>query len=127
MTEDLHQRRLGRRVRDLRRSKQLTQEQLAEAVGRSVATISNIERGLLATRLSTLAALAKALEVEMADFFSLSKDQPGRGKDGDPMLDQLIALIRSQDDRRKRAIFTIVQTIVNLDEDHLAPPKVRRP
>lgn len=36
----------GRRLRQLRRQKDLTQEQLAEAAGISVDMLSNIERGI---------------------------------------------------------------------------------
>jgi transcriptional regulator with XRE-family HTH domain len=62
-------RRLGQRVRILRRRRDLTQEQLAEATHLSANYISGIERGLYSPSLTTLAVLADALGVEIKDLF----------------------------------------------------------
>jgi len=62
-------RRLGRRVKELREQRGLSQERLAEAVGRSVDTISNLERGASSTRLKTVADIAHALGVEISVLF----------------------------------------------------------
>ena len=48
----------GRRLRQLRRQKDMTQEQLAEAAGISVDRLSNIERGVNAPSFETLEKLA---------------------------------------------------------------------
>jgi len=71
---DDFQRRFGRRVRELRKTKGLTQEQLAEAIGRSVDTISNIERGSSLTRISTAAELARTLAVSLPAMFETVDD-----------------------------------------------------
>ncbi len=65
-------RKLGRRVRVLRRERDLTQEQLAEAAHLSVNYVSGVERGLYSPSLTTLAALANALGVEIKDLFDFS-------------------------------------------------------
>ncbi len=59
----------GRRLRHLRRQKDLTQEQLAEAAGISVDMLSNIERGVNAPSFETLEKLAAALEVHVKALF----------------------------------------------------------
>jgi transcriptional regulator with XRE-family HTH domain len=56
---------LGKRIRTARRSAGLTQEQLAERVGRSTEAISNIERGASLPALETLASVADALSVPL--------------------------------------------------------------
>ncbi len=64
------QKKLGQRIADLRRSKELTQEQLAEAVDCSVEFISLVERGVNAPSVAGLEKFAKALKVEARDLFT---------------------------------------------------------
>lgn len=60
------QREVGRAIRQLRTSKGLTQEQLAEAVGVTEQAIGKIERGENAPLLSTLDTIARRLGVAAA-------------------------------------------------------------
>jgi len=64
-------REVGRRIRQLRmsRSGRMTQEDLSERARISVSFLSMIERGERSPHLETLAAIAEALEVRMADLF----------------------------------------------------------
>jgi len=64
---------LGNRLRQLRRSTDLTQEGLAEAVNVSVEFISNLERGVNAPSFKTLEKLAKALHRPVKDFFDFDQ------------------------------------------------------
>ena len=64
------QKKLGKRIADLRRSKTLTQEQLAEAVDCSVEFISLVERGVNAPSVAGLEKFAKVLKVEVRDLFT---------------------------------------------------------
>jgi len=59
----------GRRLRQLRRQNDLTQEQLAEVTGISVDMLSNIERGVNAPSFETMEKLATAFKVRVRDFF----------------------------------------------------------
>lgn len=68
MSDDL-KRRIGRRVRALREGRNLTQEQLAEAIERSVETVGNIERGKTLVALDALERIAQYLQVPISDFF----------------------------------------------------------
>ncbi len=61
--------RLGQRIRELRKSLSLTQEQLAEKAGISVSFLSMIERGDRVPHLETLAMLSKPLGVSLAEIF----------------------------------------------------------
>ena len=63
-------RRFGRQVQALRDAKGLTQEQLAERIGRSVDTVSNIERGVNATRIEVAYQIAVELGVSLPDLFT---------------------------------------------------------
>ena len=62
--------RVGRRVRELRREARLTQAQLAEQADLAPHSVSRIERGQQAPSLEALERMAKALQVEVADLFA---------------------------------------------------------
>lgn len=67
--EKARRKRLGLRVKQLRKQRKLSQEDLAERIDKSVDTISNIERGHSSTRISTAFAIAEALKVSFLDLF----------------------------------------------------------
>ena len=64
------QKKLGQRIADLRRARELTQEELAEAVDCSVEFISLVERGVNAPSVAGLEKFAKVLKVEVRDLFT---------------------------------------------------------
>ena len=66
--------RIAIKLKTIRKSRKLTQDELADLVGRSVDAISNIERAKGLPSLETLQAIAHAL-VPISDFFD-----GGRGK-----------------------------------------------
>lgn len=63
------QKKFGKRLRYLRRSRDLSQEQLAESIGLSAAFISLLERGTSSPSLETIVKLAEALDVEVGELF----------------------------------------------------------
>jgi len=63
------ERQFGKKLRQLRKDRALTQEQLAEKVNVSYQAISNIERGITGPSFATLAQIAKALKVKPGDLF----------------------------------------------------------
>jgi transcriptional regulator with XRE-family HTH domain len=69
------QRKLGKRIADLRRVKKLTQEQLAEAVGCSVEFISLVERGVNAPSVAGLERFAKVLNVDVRELFTFQENK----------------------------------------------------
>lgn len=62
----------GRRVRILRRIQDITQTQLAERTNYSTEYISRLERGIGNPSFDTIAALARALNVQPHDLFNFS-------------------------------------------------------
>lgn len=63
----------GQRLRQLRRERKLTQEQLAELTNLSKDQISFLERGLSGTTLDTLGTLAEALNIPVKDLFDFDQ------------------------------------------------------
>ena len=59
----------GKRVAEVRKSRGVTQKELAEDIGMSVVAIAYIETGKRWARLGTLNKIAKNLKVDVADLF----------------------------------------------------------
>lgn len=60
---------IGARIREVRRSKDLSIRELAERAGVSTGLISQVERGVNDPSLQTARAIAKALSTPLFDFF----------------------------------------------------------
>ena len=77
---------IGDRLRRIRRERGMTQEELADASGISRDLISMLERGSRSSaRLSTVAALANALDCEVSELVD-RRDRLGRDRDGGSVL-----------------------------------------
>lgn len=63
--------RIGIQIRELRRAKGLTQDELAALIERSTEAISNLERGISLVGVDTLERLSAKLGVPIRDFFEL--------------------------------------------------------
>ncbi len=59
---------IGNRVREARKNKGLTQEELAALIDKTVETVSNIERGVKLPGLATLEDIRKVLGVKLSDL-----------------------------------------------------------
>ena len=59
----------GKRVAEVRRSKGVTQQELAEKITMSVVAIAYIETGKRWARLGTLSKIANNLKVNVSDLF----------------------------------------------------------
>ncbi|MDO4806664.1 MAG: helix-turn-helix transcriptional regulator [Coriobacteriales bacterium] len=62
---------LGHHIQEIRRSRHLTQEQVAELIGMDRASIGYIEQGRRVPKISTLFSLAEIYDIEMQDFFAI--------------------------------------------------------
>lgn len=67
------QKKFGKRLRYLRRDRDLTQEQLAELVDLSVNAISLLERGRTSPSFETLVNLAKALNLDVGELLKFDE------------------------------------------------------
>jgi transcriptional regulator with XRE-family HTH domain len=70
----------GERLREVRLAKGLTQNELAERCGTSIAAISHIERGTKVPTLTTLVRLADALQCKVTKLVEVLDREP-RGAD----------------------------------------------
>lgn len=67
------QKKLGRRIAELRKSRGLTQPELAKKVGCSTEFISLVERGVNAPSVAGLEKFANTLKVEVIDLFTFKR------------------------------------------------------
>ena len=72
------QKKLGQRIAELRKARQLTQTKLAKKVGCSVEFISLVERGVNAPSVAGLEKFARVLKVEVADLFTFERKKRPR-------------------------------------------------
>jgi len=88
--------RFGRRVQQLRKAKGMSQEVLADKIGKTTNTVSNIERGVYPTGLDTIAVIAQTLGVSPAELF---EREPGDDANGEKRREimKLVDLLKDQD------------------------------
>ena len=91
--------RFGLRLKALRRQRELTQEQLAELIDRSVDAISKMERGQTLPNLETLMRLSEKLGVPLKDLVDPIDDSRKMDKERLELEASLIETIRSLNSR----------------------------
>ena len=98
----------GKRVRSLRRTKNMTQERLAEAAGLSLQSIGEIERGRGNPTLINIERLATALNVDLMSLFDL-------GDAGLPrklVQQEVTNLLAHGDEDQIRAVLTVARIMI---------------
>lgn len=100
--EDLLYRIIGQNVRDARDDSGLTQEELADAIGVSRTSITNLERGEQRPPLHRLLRLAQSLDVSFSDLIpewsELEREVREGELEGRPVTEQLVREIRSEEE-----------------------------
>lgn len=86
---------IGRRVAYFRKQRKWSQDDLAETSGKIVNTISKIERGLGDPQISSLDAIAKALNMELADLISEAEHIPAGYS---PLFDKVVNILKKEND-----------------------------
>jgi transcriptional regulator with XRE-family HTH domain len=111
--DDVLKQQIGLAVRDARKRARLTQEALAERIGKSAEAISNVERGLALPTLSTLIAMARALDVPLSRLVAVPGEEVAKPAKRVALEFQLQLLISRLDDR---ALETALRQIEALSE-----------
>ena len=104
---------VGRRVREIRARRGLTQAQVAESAGLAVETISRLERGRQAPRIDRLVAVAAALDATVGEIADGAV--PKRGHDElPPDVNGLVHLLLGLDADTQRRIRQLVEVALSL-------------
>lgn len=101
-----NKKKLGLKIKELRKRKGLTQEQLAELINMEQNSISVIESGRNFPTLGTLEKIAQILEVNLSDFFNYDYID-----DIETIKASTKDIIRKMDDNQIRQLFKYVKSI----------------
>ena len=97
---------LGARIQEIRKSKHLTQEVLAERIDMDKPNLSNIECGKRFMTAETLEKIAKTLEVNEKDLFDF-----GHVKSREDLIEFLTSSIHNSTDAQLVCLYKIVSAI----------------
>jgi len=97
----------GARIRELRKSQGITQEQLADSLGIEQKHVSLIERGKSYPSLDRLKKIAEALHVELPSLFEFThlEDEDERAK-------SIEEVLKGLDEESQRQVFKIIKAII---------------
>jgi transcriptional regulator with XRE-family HTH domain len=118
MSDEKIQREFGKRVGALRRRQGLTQDQLADVIGKSVDTVSNIERGFSSTRISTASSIASVLGVTLSDLFRPPADSEAE-RSRQILIDRLSGIIDGCNDSTLEAVIEVAAIVARVQERQL--------
>lgn len=99
---------LGERIKELRKLRKLTQDELSEKIDIDAKHMSRIEVGGSYPSLDTLEKMASALNLEMKDFFEFAHDAKGSKE----MRQALDSLAKETDIEKLRLLLKVARAIV---------------
>lgn len=100
---------VGRRIKEIRKHRGLTQEQLSEMIDIETGSLSGIESGRFYPSLHVLTKIAEVLEVELIDFFRFSTVDIPENLDN-----EIVEIIRTQSKENKVLIYKILKTVFSV-------------
>jgi transcriptional regulator with XRE-family HTH domain len=107
---------VGKRVKMIRKTAKLTQEQLAEKAGLSVEFISRMERGTTQPSFKTISSLAAVLNVSAKDFFDFGghivfRDKRQEAKKKKDYLDAIATDCKDMDTARLAVVYDVAKAL----------------
>lgn len=101
---------LGNRIKEWRKLKKLTQEDLAGLVNRSTEAISMIERGINNPAPETIQAISDVLKIPIHEFYKTEIDNNKRQQ----IIDRIIGMLYGVDQRKLEAIEKQIEIICEI-------------
>lgn len=100
---------LAIRLKQLRKSRGLTQDKLAELIGRDTKHISKLEIAGSYPSIETLDRIAVALNVEIKEFFNFDGL-----KDANYIKEEFVKMLKYSDENHLQLLYKIHNDIINL-------------
>ena len=110
--EVLDYKRIGERIKQVRKKRRLTQEKVAEQLGVSTVYYSRIERGSSKLSLVRLVQISEILGVEISEFISGSKYKEENYLDRD--MDNILSTCTP---KKQKLIYNVAKIIAGIDFD----------
>lgn len=95
----------GKKIRMIRRTREMTQERLAELSGLSLQYIGEIERGRRNPSLTSMERLSAAFDIPIAELFNLDEFRLNTNQIKKILVNQ----IETADEERARQFFAVAQ------------------
>ncbi len=102
---------IGKRIKEHRRSKSMTQEVLAEKADVTVGYISQIERGICKVNLDTMSIIADILDCEITDFISGSSTLQASY-----LQDEIYSKLKLCSQKQKKMVLEFVSMLIKYGE-----------
>lgn len=99
---------IGSKIKELRRNRRLSQEELADIINVNFRTIQRIETGRNVPSLETLSKLAQAFEINIRDFFNFEYL-----KDRKEIIGSVNEILNKMDDEKLRTFYRAVYCFYN--------------
>lgn len=99
---------LGERIKELRKARGLSQEQLTDQLGIDSKHLSRIEVGNSYPSMDTLADIAAALQVEMKEFFDFEHRNSTK-----ELAQSIVRMTRNASEEQIRLIYKLVRAVLN--------------
>jgi transcriptional regulator with XRE-family HTH domain len=100
---------IGERVREVRTSLELTQQEVAEKAGLGLNTISRIERGQQGVNFENIARIADSLDIPFRDFCDIEGSTPEIRKQG--QLQSLFDMLEEAPPSKVALIYQLVEAV----------------
>ncbi|WP_053376059.1 helix-turn-helix domain-containing protein [Paenibacillus sp. FJAT-27812] len=104
---------IGQRIRQLRKAKNLTQEELGEKADLQSQYIGGVERGERNISLETLEKIIVGLKMTPAKFFAFSELVPTSTSTKDEIIEIFTADLKSKNLKEVQRVFEIYKLIYN--------------
>ena len=111
----IFERKIGKRISEVRLEQKLTQAQLAEKMGMSVESISRMERGVTFPSLKTMESMSESLGVPLKRFFEF-EDEDSRSDSDSRELAKLVAMLKDMDEGEVVLLRKILKEIADWKE-----------
>ncbi len=102
--------RLGARIKELRKSKNITQEELVEVIGSDTNNLSRIENGKKFMSAEKLSKIADALDVEVNELFDF-----GHILSDDELKNKIISNINTLSSKQLKYVYKSLKNLKELD------------
>jgi transcriptional regulator with XRE-family HTH domain len=99
---------LGKKIREVRKQRGLTQAELAEKAGISVNFIGKVERGIHSPSVTTIERIAEALNVKVSALFDFPEEIPKKEYE----IKELIRVLRDGNSSKIKIVTDIAKKII---------------
>lgn len=102
---------IGKRIKEHRKKKSMTQEVLAEKADVTVGYISQIERGICKVNLDTISVIANILECELTDLISGSSTLQSSY-----LQDEIYSKLKLCSEKQKKMVLEFISMLIKYGE-----------